>query len=379
MKFSITKSEFLDGLNNVARVIAPNTTFEILKGIKLELLSDRLILKTSDSLVSIEHTIYATKEDKEIITIFSEGQIVLPSRDFIEIVRKAPTDIIDFETNDTYIKISSGKSEFNIKGFEGEEFPDFPVISKDNSFKLNAKLFSSIIKETLFSTAQNDQRPMLEGVNFVLNNRIFTATSTDSYRLSRRTVVLDESYADKEFNMIIPRKALTYFLRMIDGSLGDVEIFYENNRIVLYFENVVYTVLLISGKYPNTDKLIPTIFECVVTVDSKELYNTVDRISIMSRDDKDDIIKLVITNNNLEISSQSKDFGSAVEEITVEADLEEDKFEISVSGKYIKDAISAVAAEKIIIKFSGELTAFIIQPSDYHRDIIELILPVRTY
>ena len=90
-------------------------------------------------------------------------------------------------------------------------------------------------------------------------------------------------------------------------------------------------------------------------------------------------IKLVVTDNLLEVSSQSKDLGSAIEELKVSSTLEDEKFEISVSGKYLKDAVSAVAAEEIIVKFSGELTAFIIQPSDYHREIIELILPVRTY
>ena len=120
-------------------------------------------------------------------------------------------------------------------------------------------------------------------------------------------------------------------------------------------------------------------FECIMTIDSKSLYNAVDRISIMSRDDKDDIIKLMIEKDTLEISSQSKDFGSAVEQISIEAEVEDGKFEISVSGKYIKEAISAIGSEKIVVKFSGELTAFIIQPSDYHRDIIELILQVRTY
>ena len=120
-------------------------------------------------------------------------------------------------------------------------------------------------------------------------------------------------------------------------------------------------------------------FECSFTANSREFYNAVDRISLMSREDKDDIIKLVVTEGNLEISSQAKDLGSAVEELQVNSKLEDDSFEISVSGKYLKDAVSAIASEEIVIKFSGELTAFIVQPSDYHRDIIELILPVRTY
>ena len=65
-----------------------------------------------------------------------------------------------------------------------------PVISKENSLKLEANVFNDIIKETVFCTAPNDQRPILEGVNFSLSNKILTATATDSYRLSRRQVTL---------------------------------------------------------------------------------------------------------------------------------------------------------------------------------------------
>ena len=379
MKFTIEKSNFLAGLNHVARVIAPNSLFEILKGIKLELNENVLVLKASDSLVSVEFSIDAYDDDKEIITIEEEGQVVLPSRNFIEIIRKAPTNLIEIETIDNNILVKSGKSEFNVKGYDANEYPEFPVISKEHSLTLDGKVFNDIIKETVFCTAPNDQRPILEGVNFTLNNKVLTATATDSYRLSRRQITLEEVADDKEFNLIIPRKALTYFQRMIEEGRDQVEIFYENNRIVLYYQNVVYTVLLISGNYPNTNKLIPTVFECTFVSNGRELFDAVDRVSLMSREDKDDIIKLIVKDNVLEISSQSKDLGSAVEELKVSSTLEDDKFEISVSGKYLKDAVSAVAAEEIIVKFSGELTAFIIQPSDYHREIIELILPVRTY
>lgn len=379
MKFTIYKSNFIEGLNHVARVIAPNPVIELLKGIKIELSKEGMFLKASDSLVSVEYKINIFKEDREIITIEEEGQIVIPSRNFIDIIKKAPTDLIEIETIDNHILVKSGKSEFNIKGYAGEEYPEFPTISKEHSFKLDANVFNDIIKETLFCTLPNDQRPILEGVNFKLENKILTATATDSYRLSRRQVVLNDEVSEKEFNLIIPRKALSYFQRMIENNKGEVELFYENNRIEVYYENVIYTVLLISGNYPNTNKLIPTIFECTITTSSREFFNAVDRVALMSREDKDDIIKLVVKDDVLEISSQTKDFGSAVEEIKVSSTMDEEKFEISVSGKYLKEAVSAINSEEVVIKFSGELTAFIIQPSDYHRDIIELILPVRTY
>lgn len=379
MKITINKSNFLEGLNQVARVIAANTTFEILKGIKLEVFDNHLTLKASDSLISIEFKIDQYVDNKEILTIDEIGQIVLPSREFIEIIRKLPTNLVEIETTNDNIRVCSGKSEFNIKGMPAEDYPEFPVISKEQKLTLSSNLFNDIIRETVFATAPNDYRPILEGVNLSLQNRVLIATATDSYRLTKRQLILENEDTTKEFNMIIPKKALVHFQRMLEQDEKDVDLYYENNRIVMYYGNVIYTVLLISGKYPNVEKLIPFNFECTLIANSRELYNVVDRVSIMSRDDRDDIIKLKVQDNVLEVSSQSKELGSAVEQLDVEVDMDESKFEISVSGRYIREAINAVASEKIVIKFSGELTAFLIQPSDYHRDILELILPVRTY
>ncbi|MDO4814267.1 MAG: DNA polymerase III subunit beta [Gemella sp.] len=379
MKFTILKNNFLDALNTVARVIAPTPAFDILKGIKIELLEDKMVLTASDSLVSMEYTIDSYIDDKEVITIDETGQAVIPSKNFIEIIKKAPTDEIFIEVINQQIKIKSGNSEFNLLVYDADEYPELPLVAKENNFKIPSTVFNSIVKETLFCTAINDQRPILEGVNFVLENKTLTATSTDSHRMSKRKLVLEDIDLDKEFNMIVPRKALQYIQRIAEGQDNILEIYYEENRILFVLDHILYNVSLISGKYPNTDKLIPQNYECSIDVNSKELYDGVDRVSLVSRSDKDDIVKLQISNGKLNLSSNSKELGSAEEEVDVMNIDETNDFEIAVSAKFLKDAISAVASENVLVKFSGELTAFTIQPSDNHRDIIQVLLPVRTY
>ncbi len=379
MKFTIIKNKFLDGLNIVSKAISPTPVFEVLKGIKIELKNDKMLLTGSDSLVSMEYYINTVEEDKEIITIEQEGEAVISARYILDIIRKAPTDIIEIETKDQTIKIKSGKSEYNIQGYDVNDYPEMPYVSKENKITLNSKIFNAIIKETIFCTAINDQRPVLEGVNLILEKGYLTAIATDSHRLSKRRLHLQNNEDNKEFNLIIPRKALQSIQKIIENSEKDLDIFFENNRVVFVYENIVYTVLLISGKYPNTEKLVPSIFECKFTANSKILYNAVDRVSLVSRDEKNDIIKLNIDENIVNLTSYSKELGTAEEEIIAETSSEVGKFEIAVSAKFLKEAISAVNSEEVIIKFSGELTAFIMQPSDYHRDIIQVLLPVRTY
>lgn len=379
MIFSINKSKFIEGLNIVYRAIAPIPVFEILKGIKIEVTNNNIILKASDSLISIEYIIDKYIEDVEIFNNKEEGEFVVQAKYFLEIVKKAPTDYINFEINDSQIRILSGKSEFNIQGYKVEDYPEFPNISKSNKILLNANVFNNIIKETIFCAAQNDQRPILEGLNLILENKILTATATDSHRLSKRRLILENVEKEENFNIIIPRRSLQLIQKVIENKNNYLELYYEENRVVFVYENVTYIILLISGKYPNTDKLVPSIITCKVDVNSNSIYEAVDRISLISKDDKNDIVKLIITNSMINISSQSKELGRAEEELEADINNEEDKFEIAISARFLKEAITAVNSENVVIKFSGELTAFTVQPSDYHRDIIQVLLPVRTY
>lgn len=379
MKFSIQKNKFLEALNIVSRALSPTPVFEVLKGIKIEVRDSLITFKTSDSLISIEYLLNKYEEDYVIFDVYEEGDAVIPSRNFIDIIRKAPENEINIEVTNNVLKIQSGKSEFNIQTYDVNDYPDFPVVSKEKNIALNSVLLNNIIKETIFCTAQSDQRPILEGVNFILEDGFLTATSTDSHRLSRRKVLLENLNKEQDFNLILPRKSLQSIQKLIENKENNVEIFYEDNRVVFVVENVIYTVLLISGKYPNTEKLIPSLYECNVTVPSHSLYNAVDRISLVSRDDKNDIVKLLIKDATINISSQSKELGRAEEEIFANVESDSEVFEISVSAKFLKEAISAINSEEVVIKFSGELTAFTMQPSDYHRDIVEVLLPVRTY
>lgn len=379
MKFSINKNKLIEALTVSSRAIAPIPVFDILKGIKIEILGDFITLKASDSLISIEYIIKKYENDLEMFESNSNGEFVVPSRNFIEIIKKAPTSYINFEIINNNIKILSGQSEFNIQGYKVEDYPDFPEIAKENKITINANIFNNIIKETLFCTAQNDQRPILEGVNLLLENNMLIATSTDSHRMSKRKLFLDDVKNDQNFNIIIPRKSLQAIQKIIENKDNFVEMYYEENRIFIIYENITYIILLINGKYPNTEKLIPNNSICQVEVNSNNIYGAVDRVSLISRDDKNDIVRILINDNNINISSQSKELGSAEENIEAFVKNSNKKFEISVSAKFLKEAISAVNSENVEINFSGELTAFTIKPKEENRDIIQVLLPVRTY
>ena len=295
-----------------------------------------MTLKASDSLVSVEYEIKVKNDKEQIIEVIEEGESVFPSKNFIDIIRKFPENEIQIESLNRKINIKSENIEFNIQGYEEDEYPEFPEINKENKIILETKLLNSLIKETIFCTASNNQRPILEGVNFKLNKRILDALATDSYRLSKRREILKDIEKEKSFNIIIPKKALQYVQRIIEQKSGFVEIFYENNRILFIFENIKYNVLLINGNYPNTDSIIKKEYENLIEIDSKNFYDAIDRVSLINKDEKNDVIKLNIRNDNMKVHSSSKELGTAEEEVFCEGKLNTEEIKINLSAKYLK-------------------------------------------
>lgn len=379
MKFIIEKKIFIDALNTVSRVIPSHHSNENFKAIKIECFSDKMILKTTDSLISMEYYIEQEKDNHIILTIIEEGETLIPARNFLDIIKKLPTDAIQISIENKNMNIISGQSEFNMPTYDAQEFYELPSVSRDKKISINSKIFNNIAKETIFCTAQNEQRPVLEGVNMVLNEKKLIATATDSHRLSKRKLMLENVENDKTFDIIVPKKSMQDVQKIVETKEQVIDIYYEDNRVAFYLDNMIYRVSLIGGKYPNTDKLIPSQYECTTVVNSRLFRDGVDRVSIVSRDDKNDIVKIFINEDTIKLVSDSKELGRAEEIIDANNELKNATFKIAVSAKFLKDAIDAINSENIIIKFSGELTAFTIEPSDYHREIIQVLLPVRTY
>lgn len=379
MKFIIDKKIFIDALNTVSRVIPSHHSNENFKAIKIECFSDKMILKTTDSLISMEYYIEQEKDNHTVLTIIEEGETLIPARNFLDIIKKLPTDAIQISIENKNMNIISGQSEFNMPTYDAQEFYELPSVSREKKISINSKIFNNIAKETIFCTAQNEQRPVLEGVNMVLNEKKLIATATDSHRLSKRKLMLENVENDKTFDIIVPKKSMQDVQKIVETKEQAIDIYYEDNRVAFYLDNMIYRVSLIGGKYPNTDKLIPSQYECTTVVNSRLFRDGVDRVSIVSRDDKNDIVKIFINEDTIKLVSDSKELGRAEEIIDANNELKNATFKIAVSAKFLKDAIDAINSENIIIKFSGELTAFTIEPSDYHREIIQVLLPVRTY
>jgi DNA polymerase III subunit beta len=378
MKFDIIREHLLAGLNDVMKAVSSKTTTPILTGIKLDITHEGLHLTGSDADITIQTFIPVEEDGKQIINVTTTGSIVLQARMFNEIVRKLPTNEVEIEVSNGFAThIRSGKSEFHLIGQDSSEYPLLPELSADQQFSIPADLLKSIIRETVFAVATSESRPVLTGVNWHIHDGELICVATDSHRLARRKVKLDQFPAEVN-NVVIPGKSLNELNKILEDSTNPVQIVMTNQQVLFKTEDVLFFSRLLEGNYPDTSRLIPTEFKTSVTIDGKALLQAIDRASLLAREDRNNVVRFeTIENNVVEISSNSPEIGKVEEEITV-SNMEGEGLKISFSAKYMMEALKAIDGQDVVIQFAGAMRPFIIR--SIHDDaILQLILPVRTY
>jgi len=378
MKFSIQRDRLVQSVQDVMKAVTSRTTIPILTGIKLVATTEGVTLTGSDSDISIESFIPNSEDGMEYVEIKETGSIVLQARFFSEIVRKLPTDTVEISVDSSLlVVIKSGKSEFKLNGLSADEYPQLPQLNEEKAFKLPTDLLKSLIKQTVFSVSTSETRPILTGVNWKVSQNELTCVATDSHRLSQRKATV-ESDLEQTYNVVIPGKSLNELNKILDDTNEDIEIVITDNQILFKAKHLLFFSRLLEGNYPDTTRLIPTESKTMFTVATKELLHSIDRASLLARENRNNVVKLsTIDNNELEISSHTPEIGNVIEEVLTE-NLEGEELKISFSAKFMMDALKAIEAPEVTIQFSGAMRPFVIRPVN-DDSILQLIVPVRTY
>lgn len=378
MKFEIMRQQLLDGLNDVMKAVSSKTTIPILTGIKLEVTEEGLKLTGSDSDITIQTFIKAVENGDQVIRVIEEGSIVVQARMFNEIVRKLPTSDVEIEVNENYhTHIRSGKSKFHLIGLEASDYPLLPEMQDDRQFVVPADSLKSIVRETVFAVSTSENRPVLTGVYWQIRNGELTCVATDSHRLARRKMVL-ENPIEGEYNVVIPGKSLNELSKIIGDSTQPVYIAITNQQVLFKTEDVLLYSRLLEGNYPDTSRLIPTEFKTSITLNGKALFQAIDRASLLAREERNNIVRFSsLEGSNVEISSSSPEIGEVEEELQ-STSIEGEDLKISFSAKYMMDALKALDGQDVMIQFTGGMRPFILH-SVHDDTVLQLIVPVRTY
>ena len=371
MKIRIKQNILMEQLNYVIKGISNKNIIPILNCIKMELNEDGLYLMSTDNEIAIKTFI----DKKDIEEIIEKGDLIVSGKLFYEIIRKLNDEFINIEEIvDSKLSIYTSNSSFTLNSINSNEFPDLELSEKENPIIINQKVFKNAINQTIFATSTQESRPVLTGINFNFSTGKMECTATDSYRLARKVI---EIVNDEEYNIIIPTKNLNELIRMFSSEENDVELHIFDNKVIFKFDNIIMLSRIINGTYPDTSKLIPTEFSLTVKINLRKFFNAIDRASLLTSESDKNTIKFETHKNNVVISSNIPEIGYVEENIEIEKDSNEE-LKIAFSSKYMMDALRSLECEEVNIMFNGDIKPIILKNIDSD-DLIQLILPIRTY
>ena len=213
------------------------------------------------------------------------------------------------------------------------EFPELPEINENLKVSVNQNILKNMIKGTSFAIAQDETRPILQGILFEVKNKNLNLVALDGYRLAIKSEFLD---TDINIEVVIPGKTLNEVSKILEDIDDIVNITFTNNHILFNLEKTKIISRLLEGKFINYNSLLPQEHKLLVNVNRQELQNGIERASLMAKDGNTNLIKLDIQQDNLIITSNSQ-LGKVREEVSIK--LQGEEIQIAFNSRYLLDVL----------------------------------------
>ena len=363
MKIICTKSDLLHGVNIALKAVPSKTTMSILECILIDASKSEITLTSNDMELGIETTIRGIIKER--------GIVALDAKIFSDIVRKLPDNDVVIETDDKFnTKITCEKAKFTISGKSGEDFSYLPYIEKNEALVLSQFTLKDIIRQTIFSIADNDNNKLMTGELFEIRDNMLKVASLDGHRISIRKVELKDSYEPKK--VVVPGKTLQEVSKILSGDAeSKVKIYFTSNHIVFDFDNTTVVSRLIEGEYFRIDQMLSNDYETKIQVNKKEFLNCIDRATLLVKEGDKKPIIINITDEGMELKINSQ-IGSMNEEIDI--DKEGRDIMIGFNPKFLIDALRVIDDEKITVYLMNPKAPCFIKNDE--QTYVYLILPV---
>ncbi len=338
MKIICSKSELLKGVNIVSKAVPVRTTMPILECILITASNDGIKFTANDMEIGIETIING--EIKE------PGMVAIDAKFLSDVVRKLPDfDIIitTYEDYKTTIVCNEYNLNFSINGKSGEDFPNIPFISRNKPIEISQFTLKELVKQTIFSIADNDSNKMMTGELFDIEGDNLRVTALDGHRLAIRNIHLKDSYDSNK--VIVPGKTLNELSKIIPGFAEDfVNIYITDNKIIFEFDETVVVSRLIEGEFFKLDHMLSNDYQTKVVINKKQLLDSIDRASLMAKEGNKKPIIMDIKDNNLNMSINSS-LGTMKEDI--EINKEGSDIMIGFNPKFFMDALKVIDDDEI--------------------------------
>ncbi|MCL2445116.1 DNA polymerase III subunit beta [Candidatus Saccharibacteria bacterium] len=366
MKLQITQNKLSKALSIASRIATPKAGLPILNNILLRTDKSSLTISSTNLEVAIIESIPAE--------ISKPGSITIPAKLLAEFINNLPNKPITLEVIKGNLKITSDQYKSTINGIDSDDFPELPILDEEKvvSFIIPTDEFKEAITQTIVTGSNDTTRPALIGVYFnTFENDLFIA-ATDGYRLAERKFI--ENVAD-DIALIVPISSLQEVLRSLSEEITEIKILFDENQVKFQLNSIEITSKIIDSNFPNYRQLIPKTTDVNIILNTSEFLRVTKLSSLFARESGGSII--IETNskdNNLIISSVASEVGENNSTISVDVDTDS---KITLSSRFLIDALNHVSDSEIKFGFSGKLAPVVVKNSKID-NYTHIIMPLKS-
>jgi len=372
MKFVVSSMELLGHLQAISRVISNKNTLPILDNFLFSLENGLLEITASDLESTLVTQIQLENTD-------GSGMVAIPARILTDTLKEFPDIPLTFEVNpDTLmIVLQSENGKFTIMGQNGAEFPQMPVIKDDqkNQMEIEQEVLLSGISKSLFATADDELRPVMNGIFMELSPDDITFVASDAHKLVRykRT----DASAEKASSFILPKKPASLLKNILPKEENQVVLEFDDRNASFTLTNYKLVCRLVEGNYPSYNSVIPTDNPYKMSIDRLSLYNTLKRVSVFSNQ-ASNLVKLSLTGNQINVSAQDIDFSISANE-RLPCQYEGEDLEIGFKSTFLIEILANLSSNDVVMEMSDPTRAGILLPGETeneNEDTLMLLMPM---
>lgn len=366
MRIRCDRSQLSGALAIALRAVSPSSTLAILRNVLLETQDDKLRLTATDLDTSIHVTVPAEVEEN--------GAVAVTASLFSDVVSHLSDNSVLLELQDGKMKISAGRSTFQILTQPAEDYPPVEGPAGDAvEITLPQAALRRKLRETTFSAAKEDTRNVLMGIYFEARGNNLTLVSTDTHRLSWSRLELLQP-ASQPVTAVIPARPLSELEKVLQsGGDENLTLRFSASQVSFITPEVELVARLLDGQFPNYEKVIPKTHDRVLSIDREDLQGALRRVYIVVRR-SDERVVLSAEGNALQVEAQSPEVGTAFESVPLQ--LEGDAVKVAYNARYLLDALNILDSERIVLELTTAHNPGLLRPVD-RDDFVYIVMPMQ--
>lgn len=363
------RDALLRPLQIVSGIVERRHTLPILANILIRKQGNQLSLLSTDIEIQIT-TIANIAQGSE------EEATTVAARKLLDILKALPEGEVSLSLSNKKLTIQSGKSKFNLQTLNAAEFPTVSLPENyDASLSMPQKVLKHLLQMVHFAMAQQDIRYYLNGLLLVVEGNQIKAVATDGHRLAYHAVEVTGTHPKHE--VILPRKTIIELQRLLEENEEPVQIDISSNQARFCFNQIELVTKLVEGKFPDYQRVIPTTYKKIFSVNREILLHALQRVAILTSD-KFKGVRCLLAENAMKLSSTNADQEEAQEELEIEYNYE--PLDIGFNVSYLQDVLNNLKTEEIVLSYGDANSSALISLSESEKEDAQfkyVVMPMR--